>query len=378
MKIVLTGGGSGGHFYPLIAVAEEILTIAEERNLLTPELYYIADTPYDEKILFEKNIIFKRSPAGKVRVYFSIRNIFDSIKTIAGIIKSTFLLFRIYPDVVFSKGGYVSFPIIIAARILRIPIFIHDSDAVPGRVNLYSAKYARKIGISYPEAIDYFKEYKDKIAFVGNPIRRDILKPIREGGHEYLGLDPSIPTIFIIGGSQGSLAINDVILEALPELVERYQIVHQTGATLYEQTAGAARVILEGNELSSRYKPFDYLGELALRMVAGIASVVVSRAGSGTIYEIASWEIPAILVPIPEDISRDQRKNAYAYAKTGAAEVLEQGNLTPHVLLAELARLIESPAMQAKMKSSAKQFQKPDAARKIANELIDIALEHEA
>lgn len=378
MKIVLTGGGTGGHFYPLIAVAEELMAIAEKRNLLTPELYYIADTPYDEKILFEKNIQFRRSPAGKVRVYFSIRNFFDSIKTVAGIIKSTFLLFKIYPDVVFSKGGYVSFPIIIAARILRIPIFIHDSDAVPGRVNLYSAKYAVRIGISYPEAIDYFKEYKDKIAFVGNPIRRDILKPISEGGNEYLGLDSSIPTIFIIGGSQGSLALNDVILEALPDLVTKYQIIHQTGEALFAQTAGAAKVILENNEYAARYKPFAYLGELALRMVAGIAVVVVSRAGSGTIYEIASWEIPAILVPIPEDISRDQRKNAYAYAKTGAAEVIEQGNLTPHVLLAELARLVEDTKLQASMRTSAKQFQKPDAANKIANELIDIALEHEA
>lgn len=377
MKIVLTGGGTGGHFYPLIAVADEILALSEEKNLITPELFYISDIPFDEKVLFEHSITFKQSPAGKVRLYFSFRNFFDAIKTFFGIIKSTFLLFRIYPDVIFSKGGYASFPIVTAARILRIPIFIHDSDAVPGRANLYAAKYARRIAISYPQAIDYFAEYKDKVAFTGNPIRKDIMRPLHDGGHEYLGLETNTPTLFIIGGSQGSLPLNDVILEALPQLVEKYQIVHQTGKTLYTQISGAAKVILADNEHKKRYRPFDYLGELALRMTAGIADIVVSRAGSGSIFEIASWEIPAILVPIPEDVSRDQRKNAYAYASAGAAIVIEQANLTPHVLVAEINRLVADTQKRNEMKDAAKKFQKPEAARTIARELLSLALEHE-
>ena len=152
MKIVFTGGGTGGHFYPIIAVAEEINNIVRERKLLAPQLYYLAPKKYDARALYENNINFRKSPAGKKRRYFSIWNFFDMFKTIFGVIKTTFQLFAIYPDVVFSKGGYASFPTLFAAKLLRIPVIIHESDAVPGKVSLWSGKFAIKIAVSYPEA----------------------------------------------------------------------------------------------------------------------------------------------------------------------------------------------------------------------------------
>ena len=142
MKILLTGGGTGGHVYPIIAVAEELNTIAREQKLANLELYFMSPSPYNEGILFNNKIIYKKNSAGKIRRYFSILNFFDLFVTAWGVIQSTWDIFRIYPDVVFGKGGYASFPALCAARLLRIPVVIHESDSVPGKVNLWASKFA--------------------------------------------------------------------------------------------------------------------------------------------------------------------------------------------------------------------------------------------
>lgn len=374
MKIVFTGGGTGGHFYPIIAVAQEINKISDERNLLQPKMYFISSSPYDNKMLFENEITFKKAPAGKIRRYRSIKNYFDYFKTAFGIVKAIFQLFFIYPDVVFSKGGYASFPTTVAARVLRIPVFVHESDAVPGRANLWASKFAKRIAISYPSAGEYFKD----AVFTGTPIRKEIATPATEGGYEFLHLSKDIPTILIIGGSQGARAINDVVMSALPDLLQKYQIIHQVGAKNIDEVKMTTELILEKHPYSNRYKPFGYLNNLAMRMSAGISDIVISRAGSTSIFEIASWEKPSIIIPIPEDVSHDQRKNAFAYAREGAATVLEQGNLTPHLLQAEIERILGSDELKNQMVEGAKKFKKPNAAREIAEELINVALEHES
>lgn len=376
MKIVFTGGGSGGHFYPIVAVAEAVNEIVTEKNLVKPELYYIANTPYDERLLYENEIEFRATPAGKVRNYASAKNYFDTFKTAIGTIKAIFQLFSIFPDVVFSKGSYVSVPTVTAARILGIPVFIHESDAVPGKANMYAAKFAKRIAVAFPQAAEHFPR-KDIVALVGQPIRRAVLMPVTEGAHEFLGLDPSIPIVLILGGSQGATTINDVILQALPLLLEKYQIIHQTGEKNFKAIKSIADVTLEEHSNKSRYKPYGYLNDLAIRMSAGAAGLIISRSGAGAIFEVAQWRKPAILIPIPEDVSRDQRTNAYAYARTGAAEVMEQDNLTPHVLLSEIDRILSDEKLQKTMSEAASTFGKPDAARRIAEELIAISLKHE-
>jgi UDP-N-acetylglucosamine--N-acetylmuramyl-(pentapeptide) pyrophosphoryl-undecaprenol N-acetylglucosamine transferase len=378
MRIVLTGGGTGGHFYPLIAVAESIEDISKERTLIEPELFYIGPPPFDAEALLEHDIVYKPSPAGKLHRYPTLLNVLGIFSTAVGIFRSTLQLFHLYPDVVFSTGGYAAFPTLYAARLLNIPVVIYDADATPGRVSLWSAKFARWIAVAHPDAATKFPpRARAKIARVGHPIRSEIRSLAKEGGHEFLKLDPNAQTVFIMGGSQGAQAINNVILNALPQLVEEYNVVHQTGPANLEEVSGIASVVLRNSRFAERYKLFGLLNTFALRMAAGIATIVVARAGSGTIFEIASWGLPSILVPIPEDVSHDQTENAFSYARSGAAAVIEQRNLTPHVLLSEIRRITSDDALRSRMREAASKFARPDAARKIAMTLLDEALSHE-
>ncbi len=379
MKIVFTGGGTGGHFYPLIAVAEAIHEIAEEEKIIEPTMYYIGPDVLDERALAEQNIIFKQSPAGKWRRYFSINNFFDLIKTILGVIKATFQLYAIYPDVILSKGGYASFPTTYAARLLTIPVVVHESDAEAGRANVITSRWARAVALSYPGTETQFPHVPAKdLALIGNPIRSTLFKPAKEGGHEFLELEKDIPTILVLGGSQGAEAINEALLNALPTLLDTYQIVHQTGAQNFESTRHLANVIIHDHPHKERYRPFGFLNALALRMSAGVSSLVISRAGSGTIFEVAAWGLPAIIIPIPEEISHDQTKNAFSYARAGACTVVVQSNLSPHILSSEIARIMNDTRLYDTMSASARDFARPDAAQKIARMLLSIGLEHES
>ncbi len=378
MRIVLAGGGTGGHFYPLIAVAEAIEDLSLERTLIEPELFYIGPPPFDMAALHEHEIRYLQSSAGKLRRYKSVFNVIGLIATAWGVLRSTMQLYRLYPDVVFSSGGYAAFPTLSAARLLRIPCVIYDADAKPGRVSLWSSKFAAWIGVAHPEAAAQFpKGVRDRIARVGHPIRREIEHPTAEGGHEFLKLDKSVPTIFIMGGSQGARAINEVVIDALPELVKSYNVIHQTGTANVEEAANVAKVVLKNSPYAERYRAFGLLNTLALRMAAGVSILVIARAGSGTIFEIASWGLPAILIPIPEDVSHDQTDNAFSFARAGAATVIEQRNLAPHILLAEIQRIVNDPARKDAMSAAAKAFARPEAARKIATTLLDTALQHE-
>ena len=378
MRIVLVGGGTGGHFYPLIAVAEAIEDICLERTLIEPELFYIGPPAFDAEALLEHDITYVPGSAGKVRRYRSILNILSVFSNALGIIRSTAQLFKLYPDVIFSTGGFAAFPTLFAARLLRIPAVIYDADATPGRVSLWSSKFAQWIALAHVGAAAKFPaRVRDRIAATGHPVRKEIVHPAKEGGHEFLKLDPTIPTVFIMGGSQGARAINEVVLDALLPLVAQFNIVHQVGSANLEETSNIASVILKNSRFTERYKIFGLLNTLALRMTAGIATIVVARAGSGTIFEIANWGLPSILVPIPEDISHDQTENAFSFARAGAAVVIEQRNLTPHLLTAEIQRIAGDTALRAKMSEAAQGFARPDAARKIALILIETAIAHE-
>lgn len=378
MRIVFTGGGTGGHFYPIIAIVERIHEMIDERKLLEPELIYLGPSVFDNRSLVEQDIIFKHAHAASIRSYSNpLMNIIAIPTILIGIVKALFQMFALYPDVVFSTGGYAAYPTLVAARILMIPVIIYDADATPGKVSLYAAKFARWIGVAHPDAPNRFPAaYRSKIALIGHPIRREIEAPANEGAKEFLDMDQSVPTVFVLGGSQGAQAINDAITDTLTLIIDRYNIVHQTGAANLASTKALAEVLLKDNRNKEHYRAFGIMNSLALRMVAGSSSLIICRAGSGTIFEIASWGLPSILIPIPESISHDQTKNAFSYARTGAAVVLEQKNLTPHLLAAEIDRIMGSAELRQSMSEKAKAFSRPDAARKIARLLLDTALEH--
>ena len=374
MKILFTGGGTGGHFYPIIAIAEQLNQIIEEEKILKAELYFMSDSEYDKAELFKHGIVFQKVSAGKLRLSFSLINFFDYIKIFFGVIEALFQVYNIFPDVVIAKGGYASFPALFAAKLLKIPVIIHESDSVPGRVNKWASKFAKRIAISYPEAIDYFP--KEKTALIGQPIRQEIIQPSKEGVFEYLNLNESIPVIVVYGGSQGAEIINNVILEALPELLNKYQIIHQVGSKNLEDIKERLLVILKDHPNQDRYKIFGFLNTLAVKMAAGAGKLVISRSGS-TIFEIAIWGLPSIIVPISKSNGDHQRKNAYSYARTGSCIVLEENNFSSHVLIEEINRIMENKEIFQKMSQATQSFVSQDAAKKIARQIIDIALEHE-
>lgn len=379
MTIAFTGGGTGGHFYPIIAIVEALDDIVRERRLVAPKLYYLAPSSFDQKALFENGITYVAIPAGKMRRYSSLRNATDSLATFIGTLWALIALFRLYPDVVVSKGGYGSVPTTLAARILGIPVVVHESDAKPGRANLFAAKFAEKIAISFESAAKYFPEkVQNKIARTGIPIRKALTRVEREGARQYLGLETGVPTILIFGGSQGSAKINETVLSSLPELVSFANLIHQTGQAHFKNVEAVAQVILTKNPHAGRYHPVNYLSEVSLQRAAGVADLVVSRAGANSIAEIGLWKKPAILIPIPESVSHDQRTNAYAYARTGAAVVLEEENLTPHLLVSEIQHILGDPELAKRMGASAEGFTDPDASHILAEQILAIALAHES
>jgi len=374
MKILLTGGGTGGHFYPLIAIAERLSEIAAERKIIGLKLYYMSDTPYDKRALFENRITFVQIPAGKMRLYFSIKNIFDVVKTAMGAFFGLVSMFFIYPDVVISKGGYAAFPAVFAAKFLKIPVVVHESDSFPGRLNSWTAKFAKRVAVSWPEAAEYLP--KEKTALSGQPIRKEILHGDPNGAYEYFKFDNELPVILILGGSQGAEMINNAVVDNLPELLKRYQIIHQTGAgKKNEEAVSRARLLMEGNPEIRRYFATPFLNSMSYKKAAGCANLIISRAGS-TIFEIASWGIPSILIPITNSNGDHQRKNAYNYARTGACKVIEENNLSQAVFLAEVDKILSSKQKMVEMSKNALGFANHEAALKIAKEAMDIAISH--
>ncbi len=374
MKILLAGGGTGGHFYPLMAVVDALDAIAEQEKIAKMDIVFMSVSPYDKNLLLQKGVRFKKIYAGKIRRYFSLLNILDFFKTISGIIKAIWSIYLDFPDVIFSKGGYASFPAVFAARLFGIPLIIHESDAVPGKVNAWSGKFAKRIAVSFSAAAKYFPP--GKIALTGNPVRKEFLIPAKTGAKEFLGLEEDLPTILVMGGSQGAKKINDIFLDIVPELVKNYQIIHQCGTDNIKEAEGRSLVLLEKSSYKSRYHIFPYLDLSNLRMSYGSADLIVSRAGSGSISEIAISGSPSIIIPIVNSAQNHQRENAYAYAAVEATDVIEEQNLSPHLLQSEIEKLMADKNKRKEMSEAAKNFSKPDAAEKIAREIINLALEH--
>ena len=370
MRIVLVGGGSGGHFYPLIAVAEALNTAPEK-----PELYYFGPDEYDRDTLKQHNITYINCPAGKTRRYFSVSNFLDFFKNIIGLFVAIIRLFSVYPDVVFSKGGYTSVPVLIAAKILFIPVVIHESDSVPGRASKLSAKMARYIAIAYDDVAKFFP--KEKTALVGIPIRQSIRQRFnKEEARAFLQIPNDKPLIYVTGGSSGADRLNNQILEALPTLLPNIRVFHQVGEINLAAIKDRAQTIITDKALLSDYYVHGSLNEETVAMILSAADLVITRAGSTTLYEIALHETPAIVIPIPETISHDQRSNAYAYARNGAGIVIEENNISDNLLIQEINNILTDGEKYQSMVAATRGMQYPDAANKLANILISIGKEH--
>lgn len=374
VRIVLTGGGTGGHIYPLLSVFRVLKKLAGQK-LLNLEAVYIGpkDNFGDEAFSNEKIKIIKIS-AGKLRRYFSLANFFDIFKFVAGFLKSLYELWKFMPDLIFSKGGYGSVPVILAARVYRIPVFIHESDTVPGLSNKLAAKFAKRIAVSFDKTFEYFP--KDKTALTGNPIREDLFGLVDKNvAKSNLGFDPQKSLVLVLGGSQGCQKINDLLLESLETLVTaNIQILHQTGKVVFRQVAAEGKIILETlpDGYRSSYKAKGFLNENEYALALAACDLVVARAGSGTIFEISASKKPSILIPLPNSAGDHQRINAFEYARAGAAIVMEEGNILPDLLSNQIMELLNNSEKMNDLGNRANLFSQQNSAEKIANEIFDV------
>ncbi|MEK7635765.1 MAG: UDP-N-acetylglucosamine--N-acetylmuramyl-(pentapeptide) pyrophosphoryl-undecaprenol N-acetylglucosamine transferase [Patescibacteria group bacterium] len=383
LRILFTGGGTGGHIYPILAVAEELKNIAYQKGIKIKFRYIGAPENY-RYFLATNGILVSRIFSAKWRRYFDIRNLLDIPLFILSIIQAFWKVFFYMPNILFSKGGTGSFPVVLACWFYRIPIIVHESDSVPGRANELSFKYAYKIGISFKSTVEYFKNSEngeklaEKTALIGNPIRLLLLdKPLEQMmAKKVLGINPEKKLILIIGGSQGAAKINDFFIEIAPELIKEYAILHQTGIKNFEEIRidlnSALKTSAQDERLNYRLVPYF---EKDLSDAYSAADLIISRSGSSSIFEIAAFGKPAILIPLPENVAANdhQRKNAYEYAKTGAAIIIEEDNLNKGIFMTQIKKIFGSPDDLDLMSKSAKSFSKTDATKKIAEEIIKSA-----
>ena len=368
MRILLTGGGTGGHTYPLIAVSQQ-LRIVSQRNNLPLELFYLGVDGFSQKELSNIGVRPYFIFSLKLRRYFSLKTIWDFIKTPFGFCQILFWLYRLMPDVIFSKGGPASFFVVFAGWLYRIPVVIHESDTVAGLNNRLSGRFVKKVFIAFDGAKSYFP--LRKTITIGNPLRQGIFQIDQTAAYNFFKVQTTIPVVLIAGGSQGAQFINERIRPILSELSQKYQIIHICGQNNYDAYQG--QINQEKGLNLTNYHLCGSLDESQIFAAYSIANLVVARSGAGTIFELAYLAKPSILIPLPDAAGDHQKINAYEYSQNGAAIVLEQPNLTENVLLQRIKALLDDPERLSRMSQAAKQFAKPEAALKIAQEILQYA-----
>ncbi|MBI5733316.1 UDP-N-acetylglucosamine--N-acetylmuramyl-(pentapeptide) pyrophosphoryl-undecaprenol N-acetylglucosamine transferase [Candidatus Jorgensenbacteria bacterium] len=370
IRIVLTGGGSGGHMFPLVAVVGEIKTLSHD----APELIYLgASSPFLPQ-LKASGVVIRTIVSSKFRRYFDFRNVIDIPKFFISLFQALIELYFIMPDVVFSKGGPGALAVILAARFYLIPVIIHESDTVPGLTNRLSAYFAERIGIAFRSAATYFPS--SKTAFVGNPVRKELTKGLigKVEAKERLGFGPNDALLLVLTGSQGSTRINTFIFDNIELLLADVQIYHQVGGNNIKEAEQVLSLLRASPGVhSDRYHIAGHLTVEEMASVLSAADIIISRAGAGAIYEIAASGKPAILIPLDESANDHQRQNAYEYAKSGAGTVIEEANFRVNLVLNQIHEFIDDKDKLAAIENSAKQFFKPDAALTLAREILFLA-----
>lgn len=366
MKILFTGGGTGGHVFPLVAIIRELRRMYSKNDL---ELFYVGQKDeFGTILLSQEDVKTYAIFAGKIRRYFSLQNIVDVLfKFPLGLLQSFFLLLKIRPKIVFSKGGSGSVCVTFAAMVLRIPIFIHESDIVPGSSNRLSSGWAKKVFISFPKT--EFFDLKNTI-LTGNPTRKEILDGDIQVAKSLFNLTLQKPVLLILGGSLGASAINDFVLNNLNELLTDFEIIHCTGKENLHEVENESIIVIN-KDLKKYYHTIGFLDQAKIMHAYKAADFIISRAGAGSIFEIAVLGKPSILIPLPGAAGDHQSKNAYAYSQAGACLVIEQQNLIKNFFLDKLKYLFLHKEKLEQMSTQALRFSKPLAAKAIAREILE-------
>jgi len=314
-KIILTGGGTAGHVTPNIALIPKL----KEKGY---DIYYIGTyNGIERKLIEDQGIPYYPIASGKLRRYFDVKNFTDPFKVIKGLGQATHIIRKIKPDVIFSKGGFVSVPVIVGGYLNRIPTIIHESDMTPGLANKIGIPLAKTVCTNFPETLEHIPNNKG--IHTGTPIRQELFEGTKFEGYRATGFSENRPVILVMGGSLGSVKINTVLREALPTLLKSYQVVHICG-----------KGNLDNNLMDkTSYKQFEYVKE-NLSHVFAIADIMISRAGANSISEILALKIPNILIPLSASASRgDQILNSNSFKKQGFSFILNEENLnTPELI----------------------------------------------
>jgi UDP-N-acetylglucosamine--N-acetylmuramyl-(pentapeptide) pyrophosphoryl-undecaprenol N-acetylglucosamine transferase len=359
-NIIFSGGGSGGHFYPLIAVAREL-----KKNCTKSEkdirIYLAAPENPDEKVLKKEGIVFISIMSGKLRRYFSIKNLISPFLILIGFVQSLVLMHKISPSFVFLKGGYGALPTGLAALVFKVPIFIHESDNVPGLMNKIFHRFSK---ISFVAFSGTFGKDK-KVKLVGNPVRDMSSELSKKEAMNKLNIKTNKPIILISGGSQGSTEINELTFNLLDKLQDKFFIIH---------TVGRSKIKAYEEKISTRdnvadYQAYPFLNEDNFKIAYKACDLIVSRAGSGMIFEIALNEKPSILIPLMTSAGNHQVENAYNYMHSGACVVIENSGKNPQIFLDLLKKTTSNKEKLRIMSLKAKDFSVPDSAKKVANVL---------
>lgn len=318
--IVFTGGGSAGHVTPNLAIIDEL-----DQNVW--DVQYIGSKKGIEKELIEKiSVPYHGISSGKLRRYIDFENVVDSFRVLKGCLEARRILKKLKPVLVFSKGGFVSVPVIIAANSLKIPVFIHESDMTPGLANKIAQRFATKIFTSFEETLQYFP--KDKTSVIGSPIRREILEGSADKGRELLGFYRRRPVLTVMGGSLGAKKINETIRTALPQL-KAYQIIHLCGKGNVDENYSHIK----------DYKQFEYVHDELPHYLAA-TDFVITRGGSNSIFEFLALKIPMLIIPLTKNQSRgDQILNGQSFQEKGYAQMIEEEALSVETLLEHLSSL---------------------------------------
>ncbi len=323
-KIVLTGGGTAGHVTPNIALMPRLKELGYE-------VHYIGS--YDgieKKLIEEMGVPYYGISSGKLRRYFDWKNFTDPFRVLKGFGEAKKLLKIINPDVVFSKGGFVAVPVVQAAKRCHIPTIIHESDMTPGLANKLSIPAAAKICCNFPETVKYLPE--GKAVLTGSPIRQELLKGNKLAGLNFCGFTAKKPVLMVIGGSLGSVAVNNAVRSILPQLLKTFQVIHLCGKGNLDETQKG----MEG------YVQYEYIKQELADLFA-LADIVISRAGANAICELLALRKPNLLIPLSAAASRgDQLLNAKSFQQQGFSMVLQEEEITPQLLLSTILELYEN------------------------------------
>ena len=366
-RIVLAGGGTGGHLFPLLTIAEYLRNSDNGSDF---EFLFIGPKgEFEDRLMRENSIPQKNIKCGKLRRYFSLHYIADLIKIPIGFFQSLWYLYRFMPDVVFAKGGFASVPVALAAWIYKIPVVLHESDAVPGLANKFLGSIATLVILNFERAQIYFDPEKTLIG--GLPVRDGVLNGSEEIGRNFLGMKKQVkPVVLFLGGSQGAQSINRKVVEIIDNLSKTYQIIHQIGTKHFEEVS--KEIQQKGYKIGhSDYYPLAFIGNEFKDLIA-LADIVVSRAGATSIAEIAANKKPVILIPINKSANDHQRINAFELSKAKAAVVLEEQNFSSGILLHYLNEIEVDKNFKNMLSENIKKFYFPDATKNIAEAILSV------